>query len=144
MKKLDELQLLRRGNVFKHGLFMLGGLVLLNAYLENSNLFVINERWSAPLIVLFTVAVCGIEMIWYDIYPITEKRQKRLVYFIGLYGIASIFISIVDMVNGEIAFIHNKQVTDEGIGILFGCMFVSIAAAYICKSYYNMKQKFEE
>jgi hypothetical protein len=144
MKKLDELQLLKRGNVFKHGLFILGGLVLLNAYLENNNIFVLNDRWAVPLIVLVTVAACAIEMICYDIYPLTEKRQKLLIYFVGLFGLASIIISVFEMLSGQISFIHNSQVTDEGIGILFGCTFVSITTAYIIKSFYNAKQKDED
>jgi len=144
MKKLDELQLLKRGNVFKHGLFLLGGLVLLNSFLANSNIILINEKWSSTLMVLVTVAVCGIEMIYYDIYPLTEKRQKFLIYFVGLFGIASIIISIYEMIKGQIPFSSNKQVTDEGIGIIFGCIFVSITVAYIIKSYYNSRENYED
>lgn len=144
MKKLDELQLLKRGNVFKHGLFILGGLTLLNAFLENNNIFVLNEAWSAPLIVLITVAVCSIEMIFYDIYPLTEKRQRYLIYFVGLFGIASIIISVYEILSRQIPFIENRQITDEGIGILFGCIFVSIPVAYIIKSYLNATQKDED
>ena len=144
MKKLDELQLLKRGNVFKHGLLILGGLVLLNSFLANNNIFVINEKWSASLIVLVTVAICGIEMICYDIYPLTEKRQKLFVYFVGLFGIVSIIISIFDMLNEQVSFIHNSQITDTGVGLIFGGIFVSITIAYIVKSYYNSKQKNED
>jgi hypothetical protein len=141
MKKLDELQLLKRGNVFKHGLFTLGGLILLNTFLENNNIFVLNDKWTTPVIVLFTVAVCGIEMIYYDIYPLVERRQRLLIYFVGLFGIISIIIAVFEMLNGQISFINNRQVSDEGIGILFGIIFISITAAYIIKSYYNNRVK---
>ncbi len=144
MKKLDELQLLKRGNVFKHGLFILGGLVLFNAFLENNNIFVLNSKWSAQLIVLVTVAICGIEMICYDIYPLTENRQKLLIYFVGLFGIALIIISIFEMLNEQISFIYNRQVTEAGTGILFGCIFISITAAYIIKSKCNTRQREED
>ncbi|WP_040951391.1 hypothetical protein [Gorillibacterium massiliense] len=137
MKKLDELQMLKRGNVFKHGLFLMGGLTLLNACLENNDIFILPDKWSALFIVLVTIAVCGIEMIIYEIYPLLEKRQKRLIYFIGLFGAASIIVSAIDMVNEHTPFIRNRQVTDTGTGILFGCAFLSIAAAYLTKSKYQ-------
>jgi hypothetical protein len=144
MKKLDELQLLKRGNIFKHGLLILGSLILLNSFLENNNIFVLNEKWSASLIVLVTVAICGIEMICFDIYPLTEKRQKLLIYFVGLFGVVSIIVSIFEMLNEQVSFIHNRQITDTGVGILFGGIFISITVAYIVKSYYNTKQKYED
>lgn len=144
MKKLDELQLLKRGNVFKHGLFLLGGLVLLNSFLTNNDILLINERWSPILMVLITVAACSIELISLDIYPLTQRRQRLLIYFVGLFGMLSIAISIYEMINSKIPFSINKQVTEEGLGIILGCIFISITLTYIIKSYLNTKLNDED
>ena len=141
---LDELQLVKRGNIFKHGLFVMGGLLLLKTLLENYNIFILNEKWGNLVIILFTIALCSIEMICYDIYPLSEKRQKFMIYFVGLFGFVSIVISIFDMVNENIAFILEKQLSDSAIGIIFGCIFISIFIAYIIKTIYNERHEENE
>lgn len=141
IKNLDELQLLKRGNVFQHGLFAMGGLLLLNAFLTDFNILFFSPRSTMLFIVLFTVTLISIEMICYDIYPLSEMRQKFLIYSLGILGVAEIIICIFDMVTEQADFIINGQISDTGFGIINGCMFISILIAYIIKSLYNKSQK---
>lgn len=76
IKHLDELQLLKRGNVFKHGLFFLVGLLLVNNLLFSYGIEWASGKWAELTIILFVVVVCSIEFIYYDIYPLTEKSKN--------------------------------------------------------------------
>ncbi len=93
MKKrghLDELQLLKRGDVFKHGFLSLTGLLLVNALLYSYGIEWTSGKWAELTIILFVIVLCSVEFIYYDIYPLTEKRQKGGIYFLGLFGLISI------------------------------------------------------
>lgn len=78
---LDERQLMLRGNVFKHGLYTLIGLLLLNAFLYGIGFEWASGKWPELTLILFTVMVCSIEFIYYEIYPLTEKNQKYAMFF---------------------------------------------------------------
>lgn len=79
MKKrghLDELQLLKRGDVFKHGFLSLTGLLLVNALLYSYGIEWTSGKWAELTIILFVIVLCSVEFIYYDIYPLTEKQAK--------------------------------------------------------------------
>ena len=147
MKKLDhldELQLIKRGNVFKHGLFTLAGLLLANALLYACGIEWATGKWAELTMILFTVVLCCIEFICYDIYPLTEKRQKFLYYFSGLVGIASISACVYDLLTEKTGFIVDDKVTESALGIVYGLMFMALFVTYIMKSKYNAKRDTDE
>ena len=96
IKKLDELQYIKRGNVFKHCLFTTICLLLINIALLEFDIAIASQRSTLVLIVLFVVSLLCIEMIYFEIYPLSEKRQKFLYIFAGLYGLAAIIASVYD------------------------------------------------
>ncbi len=136
IKNLDERQLIIRGNIFKHGLFMLVGLLLLNSFLYNMGVDWATGKWAELTIILFTIICCSIEFIYYDIYPLTKSTHKFGILLLGLFGLISIGLCIYEMQVEKIAFIVNGKVTDDGLGIIFGFMFLSIPAAKLIKSFY--------
>lgn len=147
MKKinnLDELQLLKRGNIFKHGLFSLFGLLLVNALLYSCGIDWASGKWAELTIILFTVVLCGIEFICYDIYPLTEKRQKFIIYFLGLFGATSIIACIYDLITEKTGIIVNGKITNSALGILYGTMFATVFFAYKIKTKYNSRHENDE
>lgn len=142
MKKrgnLDELQLLRRGDVFKHGFLSLTGLLLVNALLYSYGIEWTSGKWAELTIILFVIVLCSVEFIYYDIYPLTEKRQKGGIYFLGLFGLISIAACGYDLAVEKVGIIADGKITASALGILYGIMFLSVFFAYKLKTKYNLK-----
>lgn len=136
MKKLDELQYIKRGNVFKHCLFTIVIMLLAYVSILELDIIIISQRNALMLIVLFIVSLFCIEMICYEIYPLSEKRQKFIYCFAGLFGIGAIIAGIYEMVMEDAAFIESKMLTDAGTIILIGCLFIMVLIAYLLKKLY--------
>lgn len=141
---LDEFQLLKRGNVFKHGLFSLGGLLLVNALLYSCGIEWASGKWAELTIILFTVALCCIEFIYYGIYPLTEKRQKFLYYFAGLFGTVAIVSGIYELVSEKARIIVDGHIADSVLMIAYGIMFAAILVAYIIKTKHDARHEKDE
>jgi len=137
IKKLDELQIIKRGNIFKHCLFTIIGLLLLYLLSLESDIVLMSQRNAIALIILIIVSMFCIEMICYGIYPLSEKRQRFIYLFMGLAGLFIIFISSRDVISNETRFIENDMLSDAGAGIIMGGLFLLILFAYIIKSIHS-------
>lgn len=144
IKKLDELQLLKRGNIFKHGLFLLVGLLLANTLLYSYGIEWAAGKWAELTIILFVMVLCSIEFICYDIYPLSEKRQKYGIYFLGLFGIVSIMASVYDLAVEKVGIIADGKITASALGVVYGVMFIAVFLAYKFKKEYNAKHEKDE
>lgn len=129
-KNLDELQLLKRGNIFKHGLFILVSLLLLNTLLYSYGIEWTTGKWGELTIILITIVICAIEFIYHDIYPLTENKQKYLIYISGLYGLTAIVICIYDMISKKTGIIVDGKVTSNTLGIIYGVLFIAVFVTY--------------
>jgi predicted acyltransferase len=132
-KKLDELQYIKRGNIFKHCLFTVIGLLLLYYTVLGFDIVIMSQRNAILLIIIFTVSLFCIEMIWNEIYPISEKRQKFLYFILGLFGFAVIILSAYEMITGKACFMEREIISDTGTGFIMGCLLFMIFAAYILR-----------
>jgi len=137
IKKLDELQYIKRGNIFKHCLLTIIGLLLIYLVLTESDIILMSQRSAIALIILFIVSMFCVEMIYYDIYPLSEKRQWLLYLFAGLAGVFVIVISSRGLISGETRFIENEILSDSGAGIIMGGLCLMILIAYLIKKVYN-------
>lgn len=144
IKHLDELQLLKRGNVFKHGLFFLVGLLLVNNLLFSYGIEWTSGKWAELTIILFVVVVCSIEFIYYDIYPLTEKKQKYLIYFSGIFGFVALLACIYDLIIEKAGVIVNGKITESALGIIYGAMFIAVFLTYKLKTKHNAKHENDE
>ena len=144
IKNLDELQLLKRGNVFKHGLFCLIGLLLLNALLYSQGIEWASGKWAELTIVLFTVVLCSIEFIFYDIYPLTEGKQKHLIYFCGLFGLVALVACVYDLASANTGIVDNGKISASALGAVYGLMFLFVFIVYMLKKQYNKKHEYDE
>ena len=144
IKKLDELQLLKRGNIFKHGMFFLIGLLLLNTLLYSQGIEWTSGKWAELTIILFTIVLCSIKFILYDIYPLTENKQKHLIYFLGLFGFVALIACIYDLIVGKSGIVVDGKITETALGIIYGLMFISVFVVYKLKKQYNAKHENDE
>lgn len=139
IKKFDELQYIKRGNIFKHCLFTIIGLLLLYMAMTEFGIVLMSQRNALLLIIVIIVSLFCIEMICYDIYPLSEKRQKFIYIIAGLLGSVIIIISIYEMAFGEESFVENAVLSDIGAGAILGCLLFAIFFAYAIKSIFNKK-----
>ena len=137
IKKLDELQYIKRGNIFKHCLFTIIGLLLIYLTLLEFNIVFMNQHSALILIIVFIVSLFSIEMVCYEIYPLSEKRQKFLYIFEGLFGLAVIIMTGYELIFREASFIENQMLSDIGTFFIAGCFVLMIFFAYIIKKIYN-------
>ena len=144
IKKLDELQLLKIGNIFKHGMVCLIGLLLLNTLLYSQGIEWASGKWAELTIILFTIVLCSIEFILYDIYPLTENKQKHLIYFLGLFGFVALIACIYDLIVGKSGIVVDGKITETALGIIYGLMFISVFVVYKLKKQYNAKHENDE
>ena len=140
IKKLDELQYIKRGNIFKHCLFTIIGLLLLNIAAIEFDLVFMSQRNSLILIIVFVVSLFCIEMICYGIYPLSEKRQKFIYFFAGFIGMAAIITTAYEMIFDKVSFIKNRMLSDSGAGLIMGCLLFAILIAYVMKIVYEIKR----
>jgi uncharacterized membrane protein HdeD (DUF308 family) len=141
IKKLDELQYIKRGNIFKHCLFTVIGLLLLHILATELGIVFTSQRNALLLIVFFIISLFCVEMIYHGIYPLSEKRQKFLYIVMGLCGIVIIAASVYDMVSGNAGFAENGLLSDSGAGVFIGGLSLAIFVAYIIKSVFGGKNK---
>ncbi len=138
---LDELQLLKRGNVFKHGLFSLMGLLLVNALLYACGIEWAPDKWPELTIILFVVVLCSIEFIFCDIYPLTEKRQKYLINLCGLYSVVALIACGYDLAIEKAGIVRDGKITESALGIVYSLLFAAIFFAYKIKARQNAKHE---
>lgn len=147
MKKtvnLDELQLLKRGNIFKHGLFTLIGFLLINAMVHSCGITWAKEKREELTIILFVVTIIIIECICYDIYPLTENKQKYFINFAGFFGLMMIILCMYDFLYENIDVFVNGMISESALGIVYGMMFLSTCFVYKLKLKYNDNHEHEE
>jgi len=139
IKKLDELQLIKRGNVFKNCLFVLIGLLFLNIVMLESGMVFIDQRSAMVLMILSIVVLLSVQMIYYEIYPLSEKRQRAVYAVAGLFGLAAVVFSAVIMATGEAAFVENAMLSEIGSIMIMGGLFLTIPIAYFIRRVYNKR-----
>ena len=137
IKKLDELQYIKRGNIFKHCLFTIVGLLMIYTAMLEFDIIIASHRNALILIIIFIVSLFCIEMIYYEIYPLSEKRQKFLYLFAGLLGLTIIIAMSYELISGETRFMESQMLSDAGAGIIMGVMFLMIPAAYLIRRVHN-------
>ena len=137
IKNLDELQYIKRGRIFKHCLFTIIGLLLVYIALLQVDIVLTDHQTALLLIIIFVVSLFCIEMIFYDIYPLSESRQKYLYFVMGLLGLVIIILAAYELITGETDFIENGILSNVGAGIITGSLFLLILLAYLVKKFFN-------
>ena len=82
--------------------------------------------------------------IYYDIYPLTENKQKHLIHFLGLFGLVALIACIYDLIVGKSGIVVDGKITETALGIIYGLMFISVFVVYKLKKQYNAKHENDE
>ena len=88
--------------------------------------------------------LCSIEFIYYDIYPLTENKQKHLIHFLGLFGLVALIACIYDLTIGNTGIIVDGKITESALGVIYGLMFIFVFVVYKLKKQYNAKHEYDE
>lgn len=135
VKGLDELQLIKRGNAFKHAFFTLVGSSLVNILLVNH---VLGIEWAEGgreelTIVLFSLMVLIAEFAWHGIIPFGEKQQKAFMVLYAVTGLFLVGVCVYDLVFEHAKIFFNGQVTPSALVGFYGIMFIMITVVYMLR-----------
>lgn len=143
-KNLDELQLLKRGNIFKHCFFTLLILMFVNLSLLKLEIKILSPENTMILFMQVSVTLFCVKMILNDIYPISENRMRTLYAVYGLLGIAFAIITVIDVFIKGDPIIENQMLSDAGVGLVMAILSLTIVVAYIIKKLNNRNIELEE
>lgn len=130
---LDERQLLQRGNTLKHGLITMSFLVLLDAFLKDNGIFIVEGVWSSILIVVLVSVLCIHENILRDVLNIEEKFSNLWVLLFGIGGVILLIWSIIDIASGFVSVMIDGQLTREGVSLVMAICWSSLLFTYFYK-----------
>lgn len=130
--KYDERQLWIRGEVFKHCLFLMGFLILLNTFLIDNNITLVEGIWANILIISITTSLGSIEMILKNGINFDDKRTGIAFLIIGLCGLIIIILNLSHLVSGD-KIITNDQLTKNGAFLLMAILYAVIPVVYFMK-----------
>lgn len=143
--KLDERQLLLRGNIYYQGLSLISGLLIFNFYIGTFlRLDWVYGEWDYLLILFVGITWICIRLTFCDIYPLTTLKYKLFFIFTGVYGIGILcFISYLFLFN-QATFILENQISNIGAMAIFCSMYTSIFISYIIKLGYDKYKNEQE
>ncbi len=144
-KNLDERQHLVRGKIFKHTVFILGGLLLLEGLTETFfGVTFFEGEWSNLVIVMAGIMFMGSEMVLRDAFPGSEKSRLALFSLIGLTGIAAIIVGIVEFAAEGMTFVAESSLSEDAAWLFECVMLLSTSVIFFVKYLRNKNKKEED
>lgn len=139
---LDERELLIRGNIFKHGWMWTLALLIINAIVCD----ILEHRifagiWDSLVILSFAVAFTNIEMIYYQIYPMSKAVNRRLFIFIGVVGLVFIGAGLYCTLIEAIPLVYHDVISVPVAMIIVGISYCAIYIAYKIREFYKVEEE---
>lgn len=125
----DERQLWLRGEVFKHSLLLMGFLLLLNTFLIDNGIILVEGIWANILIISVTSSFANIEMA---LNGAINFDDKRMTLFSAMMGIPGFIVLVLHFIEGE-SIIMNNQLSKNGAFLIMSIFFIAIPIAYFIK-----------
>lgn len=141
--KLDERQLLLRGNALKHGFILIVILLLIDAFLKDLGIVLIEGMWGNILIIVISSCVCLNEMVINDSMNIEEKSERMLVLLLGIGGLILFVWGIIDLVIRPSKIILKGSLSKQGAEMFMAIAWSSVLITYLFKRK-KLKQLDEE
>lgn len=137
---LDERQIALRGKIFQHSFVVMMLLLFTNVCL--SMIFELPQL-DSYIIIAISLASIDIEMIYYEIYPISYQVQRRIFILCGITGIFLMILSANHIfIEGNPIF-NNYTFSQFGVNFIVGFCFTLILGAYIIRLLVNRKNNIE-
>ncbi|WP_461204926.1 hypothetical protein [Clostridium sp. DL1XJH146] len=141
--KLDERQLWIRGEVYKHALMVMGGLLILDAILKDFGMIWADSMSSSMIILMVSIMVGSVEMICRDVYMVPGNRQKYLIALMGICSSIVVVQAVIELAIGKYKFVVEGQLTnDASKAIMVACVFI-IFIVFLVKNHQNKKMEVE-
>jgi hypothetical protein len=126
----DERQLQIRKNIFKHGLFIAIGALLLNAFLNDRGIIWANTLHQNILIVVLIITAVSVELHVRNVYFGSGIPRVPMLGAIGGCALILAVFSCIDFAQGA-TFIANGSLTNEGARVIYCVMFLTNATCGI-------------
>jgi ABC-type sugar transport system permease subunit len=144
MKKncnFDERQLFIRGEAFKHGLIVMGLATLIDAFLKDNNIILVEGMWGNILMIAFTIAFIYTEMIFRNAINYDDKRMNRFFILLGCCALLILNLAIRSVVRDGIV-INHSCILSKGIAdLIMAILWLWIGIAFCIKKH---NTKYEE
>lgn len=114
---MDERQLFIRGEAFKHGLLFMGIFVVVDAFLVDHHIHLVEGMWGNILLLALTSCVIYTEMIFRNAISYEDKRSVRLLSFLGCVGLILLVWGMIDILCDGI-FLSNDYIIPKNIAEL--------------------------
>jgi hypothetical protein len=123
--KLDERELMIRGDIFKRMFWILAALVFINGWLAQMFNIVWADTYYSNMIILFTAIAVGTnEMIFRGIW-LQNTKYPWAVLLLGICGLFLFVMNIIHLVQGD-EFISNGALTDTSGSLIYSLPILSM------------------
>lgn len=130
--KLDERQLIIRGNVFFRTLLCIVTILMINFFFKQlTEIHWIVGDWDYMLLTMGgSISIC-IQLLYYGIYPWFNKKYHLLFWGIGIYGFTFMYITIFHYFKLSEPLITKGHLSEKSAFIIFSSYFIIIFIVYL-------------
>ncbi|MFV0393826.1 MAG: hypothetical protein ACK5LC_05470 [Coprobacillaceae bacterium] len=141
--KLDERQLLIRGSVYFRTLTFISILILMNFFIKQYiGISWVEDDWDYLLITLGGLIMVIIQLLYYDIYPLFNKKYRIFFWGIGIYGIGYSISNLFFNPSISAPLFSNQTLTEKGALTIFFSYYVLIFIVYLVLAHrYKIAEK---
>lgn len=131
LKKLDEYELIMRGDIFKRTLLFMGICLLLYTFLFDMDIIFLHVVHANLLIIMAAVTFFSISMIHKNIYPLSENRQRFVMFSAGACGLIALVLSVVSVFDNKESLIMSGYMSEDFVVMILGALLILIPAYYL-------------
>jgi hypothetical protein len=132
--KFDERQLWGRGEVYKHMILVMGGLLILDGILKDGGVIWAGSFDSSMIILMISGMVGSVEMICRNVYMSRGNQNKWVVYLMGIISTISLVRIVIELIFQKYSLIASSQLNDKGFLFVIDVCMLVIFVVFIIKS----------
>ena len=130
-KKLDEYELIIRGDICKRTLCLMGTCLLFYTCLYDMDIIFLQNLHANILIIIISATFFNISMIYKNIYPLNEQRQRVVIFASGLSGLIAVFLSITFFTSNNERVMMEGYVNENLVIMIAGGLLMAIPIFYL-------------
>lgn len=139
---LDERQLLIRGNIFQHGWMLSIALLVINmAFTDIVGHGIFINSWDSLFILALIVSITTIEMICYEIYPLSKSIHKKLYIVLGIFGFGFIGVGINYLIIVKEPIIVSGMINTAPAMISVGTCYLAVYITFVIKELFFKEEE---
>ena len=131
LKKLDEYELIMRGDIFKRTLLFVGICLLLYTFLFDMDIIFLHVVHANLLIIMAAVTFFSVSMIHKNIYPLSENRQRFVIFSAGVCGLIAVVLSTISASDSKESLIVSGYMSEDLVIMILGGLLILIPVYYV-------------